>query len=172
MANKNNAKVQFTAETKEFNDAISKSNEEISNFRAELKLNATQMKANGTSIDGLEKKHELLEKQLEASQNKIEAISEKIKSSAKYYGENSSEVLKLKTQLANAKTEEEKLQKAIADCNEELEEQSHTTETLGEGFTVLKGVMANLITDGIENLASGLVNVSTSAFTLTIIGFM
>lgn len=150
MANKNNAKVQFTAETKEFNEAISKSNEEMANLRAELKLNATQMKANGTSIDGLEKKHSLLENQLEASQNKIEAINEKIKASLRYYDENSSEVLKLKTQLANAKTEEERLQSAIAECNEELNKQKTSSKDAGEGFTVMKGVIADLTSNAIQ----------------------
>ena len=74
---KNEAKIKFTAETGEFNNAIKQANDEMSELRAELKLNETQMKSTGASVESLEKQHSLLESQLKASQSKTEALTAK-----------------------------------------------------------------------------------------------
>lgn len=120
---KNEAKIKFTAETGSFNDAIKKSNDEMSKLRAELKLNETQMKATGNTVEGLEEKQKLLGNQLKATQDKTEAISQKLEVAKKYFGENSTEVNKLETQLAKAQTEEERLKQALSACNTELKQQ-------------------------------------------------
>lgn len=120
---KNEAKIKFSAETGEFNDAIKKSNDELSSLRSEMKLNATQMQTTGRSIEGLEKKHKILTAELEASQNKTEALNQKLNKAVEIFGENSTEVMKLKTQLINAQVAEEKIKQAINNCNNELQEQ-------------------------------------------------
>ena len=121
---KNEAKIKFTAETGKFNDQIKKSNKEMSELRAELKLNDAQMKNNGTSVEALEKKHDILESQLAASQDKTEALNQKLEKAVEIFGENSDEASKLKVQLANAQTAEQNLQKAIANCEKEISEQT------------------------------------------------
>lgn len=117
---KNEAKIKFTAETGEFNKAIQQANSEMTELRAELKLNETQMKATGATVEGLENKHSILEKQLKASQDKTEALNQKVQKAVEIFGENSTEAAKLRTQLLNAKTAEEKLRQAVAQCAEEL----------------------------------------------------
>ena len=121
--NKNEAKIKFTAETGEFNEQIKKSNNSLSELKAELKLNEAQMKTTGASVEGLEKKHQILSDQLKASESKTEALSQKVDKAAEIYGENSDEVQKLKVQLLNAQTAEEKVRQAIDACNNELEQQ-------------------------------------------------
>ena len=120
---KNEAKIRFSAETSDFNKSIKKSNDELASLRAEMKLNDTQMKTTGTSVEGLKKKHDLLENQLKASQDKTEALNQKLNKAAEIYGENSTEVMKLRTQLANAQTAEERIRQAIDACNNEIAEQ-------------------------------------------------
>lgn len=120
---KNEAKIKFTAETGEFNEQIKKSNNSLSELKAELKLNETQMKATGTTVEGLEKKHQILSNQLTASEKKTEALSQKVDKAAEIYGENSDEVQKLKLQLLNAQTAEEKVRQAVDACSNELEQQ-------------------------------------------------
>lgn len=185
MANKNEAKIKFTAETGGFNSAIKKANDEMSELRAELKLNEAQMKTTGTTVEGLEQKHKILSSQLQASENKTEALNQKVNKAIEIYGENSTEVSKLRTQLLNAQTAEEKIKQAINACNSELEQQKNAsdqaadeTKELGdnlvnasegageatESFTVLKGAMADLVSEGIQKVAEGLVNIGTSAF--------
>lgn len=120
---KNEAKIKFTAETGEFNESIKKSNDEMQSLRAELKLNESQMKNTGSSVTLLEKKHSLLESQLNASNSKTEALTQKVAKAVEIYGENSAEVMKLKTQLTNAKRAEEDIKNAISKCNKEIEDQ-------------------------------------------------
>lgn len=120
---KNEAKIKFTAETGEFNEQIKKSNNSLSELKAELKLNEAQMKATGTTVEGLEKKHQILSEQLSASEKKTEALSQKVDKAAEIYGENSDEVQKLKVQLLNAQTAEEKVRQAVEACSNELEQQ-------------------------------------------------
>lgn len=117
---KNEAKIRFTAETGEFNNNIKKSNDEMAKLRAEMKLNAEQMKDTGTTVDGLQKKQQLLTSQLEATRAKTEAMSQKVEKAKQIFGENSTEVQKLETQLINQQTAQVKLERAVADCNAEL----------------------------------------------------
>lgn len=132
---KNEAKIKFTAETGEFNKAIQQANSEMTELRAELKLNETQMKTTGATVEGLENKHNILEKQLKASQDKTEALNQKVQKAVEIFGENSTEAAKLRTQLLNAQTAEEKLRQAVAQCADELQEmkgESQDTRTASE----------------------------------------
>ncbi len=126
---KNEAKIKFTAETGGFNDAIKKANSDMSQLRAELKLNDAQMKTNGTSIEALENKHKILADQLTASESKTEALTQKVNKAVEIYGENSEVVAKLKTQLLNTQTAEEKIKQAISACNDELTQQRGAADT-------------------------------------------
>lgn len=117
---KNEAKIKFTAETGEFNKAIQKSNSEMTELRAEMRLNETQMKATGETVEGLENKHQILEKQLKASHDKTEALNQKVQKAVEIFGENSTEAAKLRTQLLNAQTAEEKLRQAVEQCAAKL----------------------------------------------------
>ena len=132
---KNEAKIKFTAGTSEFNDAIKKSNDELGELRAEVKLNAAQMKTAGTSVEGLQKQHDLLGQELKTTQEKTETLNQKLNKAIELYGENSSEAIKLKTQLTNTQVSEEKIKQAIQACNNELQEQidvSNRVETATE----------------------------------------
>lgn len=246
---KNEAKIKFTAETKSFNDSIEKANDEMTELRAELRLNETQMKSTGATVENLEQKHKILSNQLKASQDKTEALTQKVNKAVEIFGENSTEVSKLKTQLLNAQSAEEKLRQAVEQCENALQEQKEeanrtesATEKLtktidkqqdelnelkaeykeavlqygktsdeakslakkiddlsgdlaenkkemseaekaaddldqslrdagngaeeaSEGFTVLKGAMADLVADGIEKVADGLMDITKEAFT-------
>lgn len=132
---KNEAKIKFTAETGEFNKAIQQANSEMTELRAELKLNETQMKATGATVEGLENKHNILEKQLKASHDKTEALNQKVQKAVEIFGENSTEASKLRTQLLNAQSAEEKLRQAVQQCADELQEfkgETQDTRTASE----------------------------------------
>lgn len=175
---KNEAKIRFTAETSDFNAEIKKSNNQMAQLRSELKLNDEQMKTTGKSVEGLEKKHELLQAELKASESKTEALSQKVEKATQIFGEDSEEVIKLKTQLTNAQTAQEKIKQAINKCNGEIEEQERAVKDAGDamndasddagklekktkdvgdsagdagdGFTVMKGAVADLVSESIQ----------------------
>lgn len=138
---KNEAKIRFTAETGDFNSAIKKSNDEMSQLRAAFKLNETQMKATGATVEGLEKKHEILTKQLAASEDKTQALSQKVAKAAEIFGENSTEVNKLRTQLLNAQTAEERVRQAVSACTDELAEQRRVANEAGEAHESLADII-------------------------------
>lgn len=191
---KNEAKIKFTAETSGMNAEIKKSNDEMSKLRAELKLNETQMKTTGATVEGLEEKHKILQAQLSASESKTEALRQKVEKAADIFGENSTEVTKLTVQLLNAQTAEEKIRQSIAACNSELEDQRNavsqaetamngaedaaanlndsigdlegSTDKATDGFTVMKGAMADLVADGIRVVVDGFKEIVTEAFTM------
>lgn len=178
MANKNEAKIKFTAETGEFNAAIKQSESTMKVLRAELKLNETQMKATGATVEGLEEKHQILQKQLKASEDKTEALSNKLEAAARIYGENSAEVDKWRTQLLNAQSAQERLRQDVSRCENDLNDLKNATgdagdamnkaaddakrldqsvedagdsaRGAGDGFTVMKGIVANLASEAIQ----------------------
>ena len=170
MAARNEAKIRFTAETKDFNEQIKRATQSMTEFRSEMKLSETQFKGNEQSIEALTSKKRILQQQLEASGNKVDALKNKLQKAKDIYGENSLEVSKLKTQLNNAERQYKETENAIEDVNRELNDQEKETEQAttamrgldsamskaGDGFTVFKGIVSNLVTDGIRLLVDGL----------------
>lgn len=191
---KNEAKIKFSADCQEFNSQIQKANSTMQQLRAEMKLNEAQMKAGGTSVEGLEDKYKILANQFEASGAKVAALQGKLDAAIRNFGEGSTEVDKWRTQLLNAQTAQIKIEQAMNECNAEIEEQKralsqaenametaeNAAKTLddaidetgdsakeaSEGFTVMKGALADLVADGIEAAASGLADIGTEAFTM------
>lgn len=153
---KNEAKIKFTAETGDFNDSIKEANREMAELRAELKFNEAEMKATGNTVDGLHKKYGLLQDQLEKAHDKTEALNEKVKKAEEIFGENSEEASRLRIQLKNAQTAEERLKASINDVNDELKGQKGATKDAGDGFTVFKGVVADLASSAIQGAISKL----------------
>lgn len=125
MARRNNeAKVTFTAQTGEFNNAIKKANTEMSRLQAELRLNAEQMRTTGETAEGLQKRHELLSAQLVSAHDKTEALRKKLEKAKEIFGENSVEAQRLEAQLINAQIAEERIKQSINECNTALANQT------------------------------------------------
>lgn len=184
---KNEAKIRFTAETGDFNNAIKKSKDEMSLLNSQMKLNETQMKATGTSVEGLEQKQKLLTQKQKEQQSVVDALNGKLQKAVECFGENSAEATKLRTQLVKAQTEEEKIAQEINKCNDELEDQKKTTKTVkdifkefskeiekageeaeeaGDGFTICKGMLADLASSGVQAAIGGLKNLASSFLSL------
>lgn len=180
---KNEAKIRFTAETGDFNDAIKKSKDQMSLLNAEMKLNDTQMKGTGATVEGLQKKQELLARKHEEQQKVVEALSGKYQKAVEIYGENSAEATRLRTMLVKAQTEEEKLAQQVNACNDELEDQrkaasnaegdiedlgdglkdaADDAEDAGDGFTICKGMLADLAASGVKAAISGVKDLATA----------
>lgn len=177
MAARSEAKIKFIAETTEFNEQIKRANQSFAELRSELKLSEAQFKGNEQSVQALTDKKRILQQQLEASGNKVESLRQKLEKAKNIYGENSTEVSKLKTQLNNAQRQYVETENAIDGVNRELNEQEQETEQAttamhgldsamekcSGGFTVFKGVVADLVADGIRLLVDGLKEAATYA---------
>ena len=179
MAARNEAKIRFTAETTEFTEQIKRANQSMTELRSELKLSEAQFRGNEQSVEALTDKKRILQQQLDTSANKVEALRQKLQRAKDIYGENSIEVSKLKTQLNNAERQYRETEIAIEGVNNELNQQEQETEQAttamrgldsamekaNQGFTVMKGVVANLVTDGIRLLVDGLKEAARYAIT-------
>ena len=170
MAARNEAKIRFVAETSEFTEQIKRANQSMTELRSELKLSEAQFAGAGNSVEALTAKKRILQQQLQTSADKVEALRQKLQAAKNIYGENATEVSRLKTQLNNAQRQYVETEAAIDGVNRELNEQEQETEQAttamrgldsamekaNNGFTVMKGVVANLVSDGIRLLVDGL----------------
>lgn len=128
MAGRNEAKVRFTAETRDLTEKIRGANKELAAFRAGLKLNDAELKNNGNSTEYLKNKQVLLQAELQANAQKQEALTGKLEAAKRIYGEGSAEVQDWTTKLTNAKTEQQNLESQLKQCTQELEDQARAEE--------------------------------------------
>ena len=163
MANKNEAKILFKAETSEFTDAIQSANSEMSTLRAEMKLNEAQFQNTGDQAEYLQEKSRLLEAQLEANSDKQEALTQKLEAAKQIYGEDSEEVAKLERQLINAKTEEEKLKAQLDDTNKGFDDQADASGKAGDAVDSMAQVLAAAgIADAVKEIAEAAMDMAQS----------
>ena len=128
---KNEAKIRFTAETSEFNQALRDANSDLSSLRAEMKLAEAQFKNTGDEAEYHKQKLELLESALQANHDKQEALTAKLEVAKQIYGEDSDEVAKLERALTYAKTEEQNLLNQVNDTNGGMDAQKEAAEGAG-----------------------------------------
>lgn len=177
MAAKNEARIRFIAETSEFNSQIKQANQSMTELRSELRLSQARFRDNANSVEALTDKKRILQQQLAATANKVEALRQKLERAKNIYGDNSEEVSRLRTQLNNAERQYAETENAIEDVNRQLNNQENETEeatdatkkldkavdNAGDGFTVFKGVVANLVSEGLSLLVEGLKDVTKYA---------
>lgn len=158
---KNEAKIQFTAETSDFTAAIKDANSEMSSLRAEMKLNEAQFQNTGDSTEYLQTKSELLQQQLEANRDKQEALTEKLEVARDIYGDDSAEVQKLENQLTYAQVEEQNLMHQVSDTNDAMNDQGDAADTAGEKVDSMAEILVN------AGIASAISDIAQSALDMT-----
>lgn len=181
MANaKNEARIRFVAETSEFTEQIKKADQSMSELRSEMNLSNAQFKGVENSVEALTAKKRILQQQLQASADKVEALRQKLERAKSIYGENSTEVSRLKVQLNNAQRQYVTTENAIRDVNTALDRQedesdqaadatrdlSNAVDSAGDGFTVFKGILANLASTAITSFVSGVRDIASDLWGL------
>lgn len=160
---KNEAKIQFTAETSDFTAAIKDANSEMSSLRAEMKLNEAQFQNTGDSTEYLQNKSELLQQQLEANRDKQEALTEKLEVARDIYGDDSAEVQKLENQLTYAQVEEQNLMHQVSDTNDAMNDQGDAADTAGEKVDSMAEILVNAgIASAISDIAQEALDMAQS----------
>ena len=168
--NKNEAKIRFVAETSDLSQKIKDANSDIKGLSAELRLNEAEFKNTGDAATYMANKQKLLEEEIAANKQKQEALNGKMQLAKQIFGENSDEAQKWARQLINAKTEGERLKSQVNELNTELDENEEDLENAGtaakeagDGYTVLKGAMSELVADGITAVKDGAVELATDS---------
>jgi len=175
--------IRFAAEGDQtLKSAIQAIENQIKALNEGVKASTEVMKGMGSQEDATAQKNELLARSIEANQQKMRLLSqqyeeakgklqtlaaemEKAKAAndpavldkaTKAYNKQSSEVSKLEGAMSKAQGEITKAENAIDGLGGEMEDAAKSTGVLSEGFTVMKGVITNLVTDAIRKLVSSL----------------
>lgn len=175
--------IRFAAEGDQtLKSAIKAIDDQLKALNEGIKASTEAMKGMSGQEDATAQKNEMLAKSIEANKQKLELLSREyedakskladlgremeeakksndpaaIDKATKAYNKQSSEVSKLEGSMNKAEGEISKAQNSIDGLGDEMEETAKSTGVLGEGFTVVKGVITNLITDAIEKLVSSL----------------
>lgn len=149
----------------------------LSNISAQLGVVSSQMNKvtaefgkNDKSVQGLSAKDEILNKRLESQQEKVNILRGALEQAKEKYGETDSKTLKWQKSLNNAEAEVIKTKKEIDGLGKEVEDTGKQIEKSSEGFTVFKGILANLgsqaIMGGIgalKDLGAAIINVGKQA---------
>ena len=125
---RNEAKIKFTAETREFTAQIQAVNAAMAGLRAALKYNDAQLRNSGDAAQALKNKHTLLESALEQNRLKQEQLAQKVEAANRIYGQGSTEAQRWATELTNAKTEQEKLESALKGCEAAMQAQANAEQ--------------------------------------------
>ena len=150
---------------------------DISKLKAEMQAAARQVRVVNSefkaatagmedwtkSEEGLTAKIKQLNGVLDGQKKKLDLLNQELEKTIELDGEGAASVDRLKIQINNqqaaiTRTEKdlESYNQQLEDLPKNLEETSEATEKASEGFTVMKGVLADLVAEGIKTAINAL----------------
>lgn len=117
---KNEAYIEFKANTADFQKGIKQMNAELKTASNELRLNATQLKGAGDSVDLLSERQDILQRELEASKQKVDLTEKSLAECKATLGENSKEYQTLNNAVLAAKNQQAAIQNELEQTTEKL----------------------------------------------------
>lgn len=178
---KTKAQIQFEADTQGFNDGIKAADKELVTLRKELKLNGTELKENADNTDLLTQRKNILQKEAEQVSQKVNLLSSSLESAKRLFGDNSKEVYQLNNKLLDAKNQYQGIQNEIIQTDnkvklldkssdqlsDSLDNVNKSAKSTNDGFTIMKGAMADLVSSGIQSVIGGAKELVDSLFSLS-----
>ena len=152
---------------------------------SEFKAAASGMDDWSKNADGLRAKLKQLDTVLQSQKTRLSLLEEEYEKTVEVYGENSAAADKVKISINNMKAAINKTESEIgrysqdltdcesgtgkfADATEEsadaMDDADKAAANLGDGFTVMKGVLADLVATGIKACISGLKDLAQGAY--------
>lgn len=149
---------------------ISKLRSEMQAAARQVRLVNSEFKAATAGLDdwtkseeGLTAKIKQLNGTLDAQKKKLDLLNDEYKKTVELYGENSSAADRVKISINNQEAAIAKTEKELKNYNDQLEELPKTLDDTGDaaqkaadGFTVIKGALAELVADGVRNAIGAL----------------
>ena len=175
---------KFKADISDLKKNIQEANRNIKLANAEFKAASSAMDYMADSADGIQKKLDQLNKVYKAQNTILDSYKKELEMVVKEQGENSAAADNLRIKIANQQaavnktagelaTYEKKLddvnsgmnstEKAADGLGDALKDTSKDAEEATEGFTVMKGVLADLAATAIKSLISGLKDLGKAA---------
>lgn len=144
MANKNEAKVTFKAETDGFTDGIKAINTSIGAMNAQLKRNSAQLDGTSDDTEALRSNMKLLADAQASAGQKVELTRMKLEAACAIFGENSVEADRLRKALALAELQEANLGKKLDAASAALDAQESAFGQLSGTISQQEGELEGL----------------------------
>ena len=173
---KSDTTTRFNADISELKSAFQEASRQIKLANSEFKAASSGMEDWNKSADGVTAKLSQLDKVLDAQKKQLKSLNDQYELTVKEYGENSAAAENLKIKINNQQAAINATQQQINSYNQQLSDmQSETKKTetaadelestfkntdttvknASEGFTVMKGVLADLVSAGIQAAIQG-----------------
>lgn len=170
MPKDDEAIIKLKADVQPLKKAMQDAQRSVKLANAEFKHASAGMEDWSKNADGINAKLTQLNKVQSAQRTQLSLLERELEKNIEAYGENSKEADNLrikieyqKAAIVNTDSEIEKYTKALDDCGketddlgDEMQETEKQTEQLSDGFTVAKGVLADLVASGIKAAIDGL----------------
>lgn len=179
-----NSTTKFKADISELRAAMQEAGRQVRLANSEFKAATAGMDDWSKSADGISSKLKQLNSVLDAQEDMLANLKKQYELTAKEQGENSkgaqellikinnqkaaisktnAEIKKWENSLEQVTSEEKDAEKATEQLDKALDDLDDTAQSLGDGFTVFKGVVADLVANGIRNLISGFADLAENS---------
>ena len=180
----NTVTTKFKADISDFKKNIQEANRNIKLANAEFKAASSAMDFMADSADGIQKKLDQLNKVYKAQNTILDSYKKELEIIVKEQGENSAAADNMRIKIANQQaavnktaaelaTYEKKLdaatngmeegEDAAEDLGDAVKDAGKDADTASDGFTVMKGVLADLAATAIKAVVSGLKDLGKAA---------
>lgn len=165
MANGNNeTTTRFNVDISELKKAMQDAKRQIQVANSEFKAVSSSMDDWSKSTDGLQAKLKQLDNNLKSQKTILRSLESQYEAVVREQGEGSAAADRLKIAINNQRatinsTEREigTYTHALDELGDEAEDAGEKAKKSGDGFSVMKGALANLVADGIKAAISGVV---------------
>lgn len=152
----------FKADISQLKKAMQEAGRQVRLANSEFKAASAGMEDWSNNAKGLEAKLKQLNSTYTAQKRQMALLDDELEKTTKEYGENSAAADRVRIKINNQKaamasTEKQldKYEKELDDCKngtgrfaDELDDVNASSKTASDGFTVMKGALANLVADG------------------------
>lgn len=166
---------QFKADISQLKSAMQQAQRQVKLANSEFKAASAGMEDWSDSAEGLQAKLKQLDTTLKSQKTQLSLLEEEYEKTKTVYGENSAAADKVKISINNMKAAINKTESQITeytqdlqDCEQgtgrfadETEDLDSALQTAGDGFTVFKGVLSDLISNVIQSAISTMKDLAT-----------
>ena len=186
MAKNNETTTKFKVDISDLKKSMEEARKQVAYANSEFKVVSSSLDDWSKSSEGLNAKLKQLKSNLDSQEKVLSEYEKALEEVKKEYGENSKEALEYATKLNNQQAVVNKIKKEMSDYSDALQEVSNAekiasktgkevadvlaetaeeSEDAGDGFTVLKGAVADFVGNALTQLVSGLRDGITSLIT-------
>lgn len=148
--------IKLTGES-DYKKALSQINQNLKETASQMKLVTSAYDKNDTSAKSLRAQSKSLNTMLTQQKDKVKLLKDQYKALSKEQDVDEKSLSKLRTQINLAQADVNNTKNALKDLKDRTKEAGDEAKKASDsGFTVMKGVLANLATQAISSAISGL----------------